>query len=70
MIFQIKSFMNSYFQMNSWKMLLLAFALVSCAAAFDVAKVEPKVTIKQLPFRMMRRLGEGLINFATVIFRN
>ena len=39
--------MNSYFQMHSWGMLLLALALVSCAAAFDVAKVEPKVTIKK-----------------------
>ena len=36
--------------------MLLAIALVNSAAAFNVAKVEPKVTIKQLPFRMMRRL--------------
>ena len=31
--------------MSSWKMLLLAFAFFSCAAAFKVAKVEPKVII-------------------------
>ena len=38
--------------MSSWRMLLLAFAFFSCAAAFKVAKVEPKVIISIMIMRM------------------
>ena len=31
--------------MNCWNMLLVAFVTISCAAAFKVAKVQPKVII-------------------------
>ena len=47
--------------MSSWRMLLLAFAFFSCAAAFKVAKVEPKVIISIMMMTMVTMRMEMMV---------